>query len=79
MPFSWDTQALWKRWATRKSGWHSRKVPWEIMWSGSRRPLPCGAHCLSAPPVTHRRTEVATAWAAVVFDHAGTVGLTEHH
>lgn len=34
---------------------------------------------LVCPVVTHRRTEVATARAAVVFDHAGAVGLTEHH
>lgn len=41
IPFSWDTQALWKRWATRKSGWHSRKVPWgrETMWLGYGSPF----------------------------------------
>ena len=51
----------------------------KTMWPGSGSPYPHGACCLSAPLVTHRRAEVATAWAAVVFDHAGAVGLTEHH
>lgn len=51
----------------------------EITRSGSGSPCPCGARRLAALLVTHRRTEVATAGAAVMFDHARTVGLTEHH
>lgn len=42
-------------------------------------PAPVGACLLAALLVTHRRAEVATARAAVMFDHARAVGLTEHH
>lgn len=78
MPFIWDTQALWKRWATRKSGWHSRKVPWGRETVGEARGSPRGA-LPARPTPTHHCTEVAAARTAVVLDHAGPVRLAEHH
>lgn len=75
-PFSTEAQCRWKRWEMFTSGWHSMKVPYRkgSWWFQELKQSPTPQSYRH----THRPTEVATARAALMFDHSCAMLLTQH-